>query len=201
MNQNQFQPAKKPAQRSPVSFVEALKSIGSQTTKTISNDLLGKTGNDFMQSITGSRPNNYESSRSNELTTEDRIREEAWKIQRHRELTETKLFDRKAEEVKQRIKAVQDELKMLAKELAGMDKQLEKAIEEEIVTPGTYHISFFEKLRRIIIDLRKRVADSSSWLETSNQRKAAQQGYWGKVSKSGTKFMLSQERTLATQSG
>jgi len=184
-------------QKSHANFIEALKSIGSQTAHSVSHDVLGGVGHDFVQNLTG----NGFASTEIPFSHEEQINQEVQRIARQRELNETKVFDRKAEEIKVRVEVIRDELKMLAKELAGMDVSIEKAIEEEIANPGTYHVSFFEKLRRLILDLRKRVVDSSSWLETANYRKAAQAGYWGQVQKSGTKFLLSQERTMATQAG
>jgi hypothetical protein len=207
MNQssNPFQPRPRPNSKSPTSFIEALKSIGGQTVKSATKDLVGGVGRDFVQSLAGGPgyQNQSETKRTNEWeqNPEERIREEAWKIQRHRELTETRVFNRKEEEAKAQIKVVQEELAFLVKELAGIDVQLEKAIKEEIITPGTYHVNFFQKLRRLLLDLRKRVSDSSAWLDTAGSRKNAQDGYWGKVATNGTKFMLSQERTMATQAG
>lgn len=188
------------AQKSHANFIEALKSIGGQTAKSFAGDVVGGVSKDFIQTITGNSgasPRNYESNQE----IEDRLREENQRLERHREVVETKVFDRKELETKTKIRVIQEELQLLVKELAGMDQQLETAIEEEIANPGTYHLNFFEKLRRFLLDLRKRVADSANWLEISNQRKAAQQGFWGNVGKSGTKYLLSQERTVATQSG
>jgi hypothetical protein len=189
-------------QRSHANFIEALKSIGNQTVNSVKNDVVGGVGRGFIEDLTNSRANQTRSNQTETgLTPEQQIHLEVQRIARQRELNETKVFDSKAEETKTRIKVIQEELKMLAKELAGLDIALEKAIEEEIVNPGTYHVTFFEKLRRILIDLRRRVADSANWLEVSSQRQAAQKGYWGNVKKSGTKYLLSQERTLATQAG
>jgi hypothetical protein len=201
MNQKLNQ-TNRPNQRSHANFIEALKSIGGQTASSVSKDVVGKISQDFITSVTGGvSPQDKQPSSEHQNTPEVDIHHEIAKIQRHREVVETKVFDQKEEEVKAKIKIIKEELKLLAKELAGMDIQLEKAIEEAIVSPGTYHVSFFEKLRRLIIDLKKRVVDSANWLEISNQRKASQQGYWANVGKSGTKYMLSQERTLATQAG
>jgi len=200
-NSNSFQ-AKKPANRqNSNNFVEALKSIGDQTTSSFTKDVVGGVSKDFLQALTNSNRSNNRNSEKGPNDVEAQIRQEALALQRHREVTETKIFDRKEKETKEQIEAIQDELKLLIKELAGMDKELENAIEAEIVNPGTYHISFFQKLRRFLIDLRKRVSDSSSWLEASSYRKSSQRGYWGNVAKSGSKYMMSQERTLATQAG
>jgi hypothetical protein len=202
-NQNPFQAKKPTPNRNHASFIEALKGIGSQTASSLTRDVVGGVSKNMLQDLTGSRtslnPDIQHPENSQDIET--RIRQEALALQRHREVNETKIFDRKEEEIKAKISAIKEQLQLLMQELAGMDKELEKAIEEEIVNPGTYHLNFFEKLRKILLDLRKRVADSANWLEVSSQRKAAQQGFWGNVKKSGTKYLLSQERTLATQAG
>jgi hypothetical protein len=153
--------------------------------------------------LTGNSPSSNENLGRPEQSPnpEDQIRQEILRAQQHREVQATDVFDRRREETKVRIQVIKDELKALAKDLAGVDISLQKVIEEEIVNPGTYHVNFFEKLRKVIIDLRKRVADSSTWLEAMTERAGKKQGYWGKVSAHGTKFMLSQERYMATQSG
>lgn len=201
--QNSFQ-AKKPApNRNHASFIEALKGIGSQTASSLTKDVISGVSKNVLQDLTGSRldSNQPNTNSENSLDIETKIKHETLALQRHREINETKIFDQKEEEVKAKISAIKEQLQLLVQELAGMDKDLEKAIEEEIVSPGSYHLNFFEKLRKFLIDLRKRVADSANWLEVSSQRKAIQRGYWGNVKKSGTKYMLSQERTLATQAG
>ena len=190
-------------QRSHANFIEALKGIGGQTTKSLTHDVIGGVGRDFVQSLTGSNSQSSENNFSDERTnnTEQQIHEAIWRQERQRELSATPLFSRKEEENKAKIKAIQEELKALAKELAGLDRSLQKAIEEEIINPGSYHVNFFEKLRRIIINLRKQVNDSANWLEISAERKAARSGFWGNVKTSGSKFLMSSEHTVATQSG
>lgn len=194
------------AQRSNASFIEALKSIGGQTVSSVSHDVVGGVSKDFIHSLTNSNRTDNDTSEFNQSlegkrSLDSQINDEIWRAERHRELTSTPLFNRKEVEAKTKIEVIQEELKILAAELGNMDKQLEKAITEEVVSPGAYHVSFFEKLRNLVINMRKQVADSSAWLETSAHRKDAKNGYWSNVGKSGSKYLLSQERTLATQAG
>ena len=140
------------AQRSNASFIEALKSIGGQTVGSISHDVVGGVGQDFIQSLTNSNrtdsnTSEVNQSHENKRSSEDQINEQIWRMERNRELNSTRLFDRKEVEAKTKIEVIQEELKILAAELGNMDKQLEKAITEEVVSPGAYHVSFFEKLR------------------------------------------------------
>jgi hypothetical protein len=133
--------------------------------------------------------------------SENKILADRLRMERHKEVIETQVFSRAEEEIKAEIVKIQQELKKLAKELAQMDQGAQKAAEEELVNPGTYHLAFFEKLRSFLLQLRKKVAESENWLAISSQRKRRQNYYWKGVNKSGTKFMLSQERYMSTQAG
>jgi hypothetical protein len=70
------------------------------------------------------------------------------------------------------------------------------------VSPGIYHRHFFAQLKSFIQDIRRRVQDSKHWLAVANSRASKRQGFfWGQAQKSGTKFLLSQERYMATTTG
>jgi len=71
----------------------------------------------------------------------------------------------------------------------------------EPVEPGVYHLNFFERPKQAIIIFRKKIEDSASWLALFNQRAKKRGYYWTQFKKSGTKFLLSQERYMATQAG
>jgi hypothetical protein len=211
---NPFQPLNQPKKSKPKlnqqSFVEALKNVGSGVASTVKDEVIKPIAIDAWDSLVKS-PGSSKQSESKAATSwdnewlkqrEEEIRAQERAKRRHQELLTAKpLFDRQAEETKAQIKAIQDELRALAKDMAGLGSSLQQAIEEEIVNPGTYHVSFFEKLRTFIVSLRKQVNESANWLEASSARKAAKNSYWGSVKKHGTKFMLSDERSKATQAG
>lgn len=135
-------------------------------------------------------------------TTSFESQESSQKLMRHKEvLNTTPIYDRRQEEVKAQIKQIQEELRALAKDLTNLSLTTQKALNEVIVNPGTYHISYLEKLRRFVINLRKQVQNANNWLELSYHRRQSKQHYWGSVKQSGTKFMLSQERYMATSAG
>jgi len=198
---------KKPTIRRPVSFVEALKSIGGQTVNSLKNDVIKGTAQDVLNSVTG----NYSSSEQRQgpdnaynewlRQKELNLEREARQRQRHKEIQAVAIYDARQEEVKTKIKSLQSELKALADEIALLGSEVQNAVNAEIVNPGTYHVSYFDKLRKFIIYLRQQVSESNNWLSISSQRKSAQNAYWGGVKKGGTKFMLSQERYMATSAG
>jgi hypothetical protein len=201
-------PKTKPA-RAPQNFVEALKGIGGYTASSVKNDLLSSGFHDVADAFSGqpmgaspaeglSNPDRSE----NEWLRQKEIEAETARRERHREIAEvTPIYDRQAEAVKAQVEALRQDLQALANELGSMAQSTQNAIEAEIAHPGTYHVSFFEKLRHFIILLRKQVSESQNWLELSYNRRQAQNLFWGNFNKSGTKYLLSAEHYMSTSAG
>ncbi|MBM3205870.1 hypothetical protein FJZ41_03430 [Candidatus Shapirobacteria bacterium] len=112
------------------------------------------------------------------------------------------IFSQKEQAKDNQIKNIQEELKKLASSIENLDQEVQKAVAQTPVETGVYHVTFFEKLKNLILLLRKQVEDSTSWLAVFNQRaKKRNPYYWAQVGKSGTKFMLSPDRNVATSVG
>ena len=73
---------------------------------------------------------------------EDAIRSERMHFQ-HLRRQEQLVYSRKQEEIKLQINAIQEELKKLIGEAAGLAAEVEVAVEQMVVNPGVYHINFF----------------------------------------------------------
>lgn len=91
------------------------------------------------------------------------------------------------------------------KNLTNASKELqlqfkEVAIEQLPVSPGKYHMAFFEWLLSAIKLARIRVEESTSWLSMFASKKKKRQ-YWNMFKKHGTTFGLSNERVVSTQTG
>ena len=171
--------AKKPVTRVPDSFVEALKDLGKSTATPT--------------------PDAFAWQRQ-QLEQERRLRlAEQQAFARHRR-QEFLVFSQHEQQRQQEIKALQEQLQLLIEETQGLSQEIDLAVKQQIVNPGVYHLNFFERLRQIIKLMRQKIHDSQTWLSVFNGR-SQQQGYWGQVSNSGTKFMLSQERYMVTQTG
>jgi hypothetical protein len=210
-NKSPFNQPKKNPKKHHASFVEALKNIGSGTVQSFKDDLVKGTARDAFNSVLSPQSGSYQN--ENMYPSPDQFKPDWWKQQendflnqqkkqeRHREVTLTPVYDRREEEVKAQIQAIRDELQALAQDLGKLGQAAEKAIAEEIEQPGTYHLHFFVKFKQLLLDMKKRVNESGNWLELSAQRKAKQSHYWGGVKKAGTKFMLSHDRAVATQTG
>lgn len=111
------------------------------------------------------------------------------------------LFLHQEEETKKQIKYIQEEIHMLAKTAGEFTKEVQVATFQAPASPGVYHKNFFYHLRSYIQTIRQQIEQSRHWLATTNSRTSKRSYYWGQVGKSGTKFMLSQERYMVTSTG
>ncbi len=203
--QHPFQP-KQQQKAAPKPFVphdnviETLRDVGSGITQSVSSDLISKTASTALDSLFGNPPRSGEYGKNPFEFPFRQQKKETPEQTKNRELLSPQNISKEQAQVRQQIEAIRQELAMLAKELGTLNQEVQKAIHEVPVDPGTYHLNFFERLRATIILLRKSVRDSSTWLNLSNSKKK-QKGYWGMYKKHGTKFGLSSDRTPATQTG
>jgi hypothetical protein len=114
------------------------------------------------------------------------------------------LFNRQEKLTQDQVKNLQEEIKGLAKsvgKLASEAKEAEIAALQEPTVVGTYHLNFFARLSQFIAKLKAEIQESSFWLESWNKRAQKKNHYWKQVKKSGSKFLLSSDRYMATQAG
>lgn len=180
--------------------IETLRDVGSTISDSVTHDVIGKTASTALNSFFGNPPPSGEFGKNPFEMPFGPRKKETPEQSHNRELLSPKYINQEQQMIKQQIEAVRQELAMLAKELGALNQEVQKAITEVPVDPGTYHLHFFDRLRATIILLRKSVRDSSTWLNLSTSRKK-QKGYWGSYKKHGTKFGLSADRTPATQTG
>lgn len=183
------------------SFIEALRGLGDQTKSSFTNDLLREIPNDALTQA-GLRPQEktpFQSSENLILERETlRRRLQATEFIRTQE---TIVFSAKQKETETRVRLLQEEAINLAKATQNLNQEVEKAVIQEVTEVGIYHENFFEKLIVFIRSLTKKVGQASFWLSMTLARGKKRSYYWGQVRKSGGKYMLSQERYMATQAG
>ncbi|OGV91679.1 hypothetical protein A3A66_02070 [Microgenomates group bacterium RIFCSPLOWO2_01_FULL_46_13] len=204
---NPFKPQTRRVRR-PASFAEALLEIGGQVaseTRKAAGDIAAGTidslvGN-FPQASGELKPQQPIDPEAALREQEARLRAEQEELRRHQEVIQTTIYNREEEETKRQIEGLQAELKLLAEELAKAGMVVDKVVDEEIVEPGTYHVNFFVKMREFLIQLRKRVVESRNWMALTAQRAKSKNYFWGQVKRSGTKYLLSQERYMSTSGG
>jgi len=185
---------KKPAEALPSGgFLEAFKNSASRRTDVVptSGDL--RPG----EAIPVSDAINVEQSRRRE----EEARAQEMLMAQRREEEERARFRAKQEQVVKQIEAIREAVLKIAEKTQNIGMEFEKAAFEAPVNPGTYHQSFFEKLKSALEVIKKRLDDSASWLHVYNKRKKNIPFFWQQVQKSGTKYMLSSERYMQMAPG
>lgn len=132
---------------------------------------------------------------------EEQAREQERLLARQREEEEQARFRAKQEQVMKQIEAIREAILKIAKKTQSVGWEFEKAAFEAPVNPGSYHVTFFEKLKSALEVVKKRLDESASWLHVYNKRKKNIPFFWQQVQKSGTKYMLSAERYMQMAAG
>ncbi len=99
---------------------------------------------------------------------------------------------------------LQKESKRVEEAAVNLSQELASSVAEENLFPhqaSQEHLSFLENLLKTLRVFREKIEDSQVWLAASNQRQSRRNFFWGQVKKSGSKFLLSSDRTPATQTG
>jgi len=83
------------------------------------------------------------------------------------------IYDARQKQVAEEIRKLREELKMLSKDVAAFDKEIELTLMTNVVEPGetgAYFINFFQKLRQFIMLLRSKIKSARTWATQFNQK-------------------------------
>jgi hypothetical protein len=189
---------KKPVVVNSDSVIESIRDITGNVGKTMVNDVVSRIPQDALASLFGTPTKTNGELRPNEAVEmpSDNPRETPFRrpefTQRRPRVEESGLAEQ--------INSIRQELAMLTASMKSLNSEITKAIQEQPVEPGVYHLNFFARLKAMIKMIRESVDDSRSWLSTWSTCKK-KKNYWGMYKKHGTSFGLSNERTLATSAG
>jgi len=190
-------------------FLENLKDLGGGIIRSAVEDVVKGTAEELAGQITGLKTKKViekgtlEQGQPLDLAAKEKeIRKQERQSSERQKAHEKIAWTKEQQEVKFQIKALQQELKKLVNETEGLSREIKTAAVQAIVEPGTYHLNFFERLRKLIKLVKKQVRESKTWLvEWNSYSKRKRNVYWTQVKKSGTKYMLSSERYMSTQAG
>ncbi len=199
--------------------IEAIKSLGSDLKKGITDDLIKETGKDFWRQMVGATEKSEDKAKEDssgdlaegsELSLADlKRRAEALAprieagIDYAREVihAEKRARAEDSQEIKVRMEEISIELRQLAKTTKELQAEFKTvAVEEAPEDPGKYHLTFLEWMLSMLRNARLRVEESGSWLEAFYSKKSKRK-YWSMFKKHGTTFGLSGERVVSTQTG
>lgn len=139
----------------------------SQNSTSLFSDALARTGGSFAD---------YSSDDQNVFDQDEQRRQ--LEAQRKREQMRRKLHDQvnpvdnidvfnaREKQVKDEIDKLRSELKLLVKEVASFQKDVEVTLMTEVVDPGLqgkYYLTFFSQLRSFIMLLRQKIHSARTW--------------------------------------
>lgn len=116
---------------------------------------------------------------------------------------ETMHVRKENQEMKQQLEGIRSELIKIveaSKELEAAFKEVTKESLTRTVTPGKYHVNFFEWILMTIQNARVRIESSASWINALSSKKS-KQDFWSMAKSHGTSFSMSGERAVAQQTG
>lgn len=182
------------------SILESLRSLGGGVAKTVARDVTGKVASDALASLFGAPAKNQGELTPNKPLDFRKERQPFPGFRRPEMQPRAPFVHQEEPHLKEQIQAIQAELKALAASIKNLNTDVARAVTEVPVDPGIYHKNFFDRIRSTLRLLREQIDDSRTWMNLYSNRKQ-KKGYWGSYKKHGTSFGLSNERTLATQSG
>jgi len=192
-------------------ILESLKKVGSSSAKSLNENLIKPTSKDFMQQILGVRL----PKRSGEISAGESVEMDDVLSGQHQENVrlkkqvamerklrqeESSLVETKSNELRVELHALTQEIQKLVASTQEISQEVKIASFQAPIEPGIYHLIFFQKLLEFIKSFRKKIEDSSVWLNGTNTR-ASQKDYWQKYEKHGSKFLLSADHYLTRSAG
>lgn len=109
--------------------------------------------------------------------------------------------EKKTNELRMQLKALQEEIIVLAQNTENLAEETQVAAMQAPVDPGEYHVIFFEKLLGFIKSFRKKIEEAKTWLHAVNKRTAKKNAWGANYKKHGAKYLLSGEHYLTRSAG
>lgn len=220
--------AKKPQVKTGVNagLIEQLRDVGKGVTRSVTNDVFGGMTQDALSSLFGApssgtlRPGEPvqvgqnpplpsspypESFKMPPFMPEMPFfpgfqpRQERPYVSPYSQETLNRLKEQEAK-ISQKIDEIRFELKALVATIKTVDTEVTRAVDDNMVDPGIYHLNFLDRLKTILKLLRQNLSDSASWLKVMRSRKKERK-YWAMYKKKGTEFGLNPDRVVSTQVG
>lgn len=175
---------KKGPQKSFTNPIEAIKDMGGGLVDNAANNLVGGIASDAIRQILGPAP---EKTVFKEKIPGERAERKPIYVVKERPI----YIEENKKEITYKTNLILTEIKQLAKETSGLEKQLgDFSLEESPDDPGEYHLSFFGRILELLRKARQAIHDAATWLavwQTRKQKRGLLAGYgYGRGRKSAT---------------
>lgn len=112
-----------------------------------------------------------------------------------------RVYSAKEREKDSKIEQIRIQLKNLANQLKVLDKNITNAIENPVLSGGSYDESFFTHIQKTIHIFSQSVNNTNTWLQLHASRNGKKGYYWNMAKSNGTSFTQNNERSVATSVG
>ena len=91
------------------------------------------------------------------------------------------VFDSRDRALKNEVRTLKEEIALTMQTEKKISREVDIAVSQEIVSPGTYHVEFLSKIRSFIqkiIRARRNMENSTEWLQVQNHRGKKKGQFW-----------------------
>jgi len=161
--------------KSITSPIEAIKDLGNDLKDSVANDLVGGVASDAIRQILG--PTQEKTGVKEKAFPERAERKQPIYIIKERPL----YIEENKVEITHRTNLILTEIRNIAKETKGLEKQLgDFSLEEAPESPGTYFLSFFGRILEVLREARQKIHEAATWLavwQTRRRKRGLLAGY------------------------
>lgn len=199
------QKARQKAQIRTKNVLEAINEIGSQVVST-AKDEVKATSDEFFRQLLGQqkalqqkrtgevpigKPLEINKVVSGEQEKSKKLQDQMF-FERRLFSEERQYADNKLNELRLRLKAIQEEANKIMASTVGLSQEIKTAVMKEVVNVSDYQINFYEDIIRTMMAFRKKIDSAVVWMQGQNKR-SEKKNFWSQYKKKGSSFLLSGE--------
>lgn len=207
------QKAKQKAQIRTKNVLEAINEIGSQVVST-AKDEVKATSDEFFRQLLGQqkalqqkrtgevpvgKPLEINKVMSGEHEKSKKLQDQMF-FERRLFSEERQYTDNKLNELRLRLKAIQEEANKIMASTVGLSQEIKTAVMKEVVNVSDYQINFYEDIIRTMMAFRKKIDSAVVWMQGQNKR-GEKKNYWNQYKKKGASFLLSPDHYSQRNAG
>ncbi len=207
------QKAKQKAQIKSKNVLEAINEIGSQVVNTAKNEVKA-TSDEFFRQLLGQqkalqqkrtgeipagKPLEIDKVMSGEQEKNKKLQDQVF-FERRLFSEERQETNNKLNELRLRLKAIQEEANKIMASTVGLSQEIKTAVMKEVVNVSDYQINFYEDIIRTMLAFRKKIDSAVIWMQGQNKR-GEKKNYWSQYKKKGASFLLSPDHYSQRSAG
>lgn len=103
-------------------------------------------------------------------------------------------------EIHNSIQEIQYEIKKLTESTKNLDNEIQQAVYQNAPEINEYQLTFFQRIKNLIIKFRQNIDESCIWLSNFNHKKSRKNAFWGNVKNKkngGEQYLFSSEHSAS----